>query len=258
MAITFGLTWTITGLWIAFPEPLAGTLGNLTIRNPLFFLAVYAPAIAALVVVLRAGGTSGAVRFLSRLRLWHCPPGWLLFTLLGVPANFYLGLWLKTGEIEVRFPFDNWPSALFAMLLLALLGPVEELGWRGVVLPVLQRKLAPLHAGLVLGIVWATWHVPAFFLSSTLQGDWSLPAFFVGSVAACVIMTPFFNACRGSLLLPAILHFQLINPLFPDAQPHDTVFFVASAILAVVLNRRTMLGRDASVTTVIPNRASRR
>jgi hypothetical protein len=76
--------------------------------------------------------------------------------------------------------------------------------------------------------------------------------FFAGAVATSVILTPMFNASRGSILLPALFHFQLINPLWPDAQPYDTWTFVAAAVLTAWVNRKTMFTRHAAVTGVVP------
>ena len=63
-------------------------------------------------------------------------------------------------------------------------------------------------------------------------------------------MTPLFNASRGSILVPALFHFQVNNPLWPDAQPYDTYFFVGVAVLVVWINRRAMLTRHGAVTEV--------
>ena len=63
-----------------------------------------------------------------------------------------------------------------------------------------------------------------------------------------VILTPFFNAARGSLLVAVLFHFQMMNPVFPDAQPWDMLIFAAVAILIAVVNRRAMLERGSSVT----------
>ena len=60
---------------------------------------------------------------------------------------------------------------MFAAAL--LIGPVEEIGWRGVALPLLQRRYAPLWASLILGAFWGFWHLPAFLLSGTEQSAWS-------------------------------------------------------------------------------------
>ncbi len=138
-----------------------------------------------------------------------------------------------------------------ALLLMLVLGPMEEFGWRGVALPLLQRKFRPIGADLILSILWATWHLPAFFLSGTPQSQWSFPMFFIGVVSISWILTPLFNAARGSILIAAIYHFQMNNPIWPDAQPYDSLLFAVIAVLAVLVNRRAMFSRSAGVTSVL-------
>jgi hypothetical protein len=137
------------------------------------------------------------------------------------------------------------------MAIALFIGPIEEFGWRGVALPLLQRRFTPLGAGLVLGVVWALWHVPSFLMSGTPQSAWSFGPYFIGILALSVIMTPLFNAAGGSILIAALFHFQVMNPVFPDAQPWDTLFYVIAAVIIVVLNRRTMLSRGEGVTEVL-------
>lgn len=62
---------------------------------------------------------------------------------------------------------------------------------------------------------------------------------------------PLFNHSRGSILLPAFFHLQLINPLWPDAQPCDTWVFVFIAAAVVWLNRETMFSRSGAITEVL-------
>lgn len=138
------------------------------------------------------------------------------------------------------------------MVLTAIKGPIEEFGWRGLALPLLQRKFAPIWAGLMLGVIWGLWHLPAFLLSGTPQSAWSFTPFFAGSVAVSVIVTALFNKSHGSILLPAAFHFQLNNPLWPDAQPYDMYVFVAVAVLVVWFNRNVMFNRDNAMTEIIP------
>lgn len=252
MLVAFGLAWGLIGAFLAFPDAITATLGPPSGHHPLFILAVYAPAIAAILVVLRAGGPRGVGRFLSRLLLWRCSPGWAAFLVVGIPAIYLLGSAVKGNLLPLSVPFDGPGAALGAMLFMLFLGPVEEFGWRGVMLPLLQRRLAPIWAGLVLGLVWGLWHLPAFFVSGTPQSAWGLMPFVIGSVAVSVILAPLFNSSRGSILLAALFHFQLNNPLWPDAQPHDTVFFVAAAVIVVWLHRGTMFRREGAATRVIP------
>ena len=101
-----------------------------------------------------------------------------------------------------------------------------------------------------MGVIWGIWHVPAFLLSGTPQSAWSFAPYFIGVVTLAVILTPIFNAARGSLLIAVLLHFQMNGPAWPDAQPWDTLVLVIVAVVVVLLNRKTMLTRDGAVTEV--------
>lgn len=250
--IVFGLTWGILGLYVFLPGVMNQSFGQLTGQHPLFFLSVHAPAIAAFVIVLYNGGASGFRRYLSRLLLWRCPAPWYVFLIVGVPLLFYAGSALKGNLFAEPLPFDSFGALLTAFFFTAIKGPVEEFGWRGLALPVLQRRLAPIWAALIIGLIWGFWHLPAFLLSGTPQGAWSFTPFFAGSVALSIIVTPMFNASRGSILLAALFHFQCNNPLWPDAQPYDILFFIAAAVVVVWLNRKTMFTRTGAATEVIP------
>jgi hypothetical protein len=82
-------------------------------------------------------------------------------------------------------------------------------------------------------------------------GAWSIVPFFGGVIALSVILTPMFNSARGSLLIAYLYHFQMMNPIFPDAQPWDNLLFAIAAVFIVVLNRRTMFKKGAGVTDVL-------
>ena len=66
LLISFALAWGILGLYIFLSERMEAVFGQLTGNHPLFFLAVYAPAIAAFALVASRGGLSGLRRFLAR------------------------------------------------------------------------------------------------------------------------------------------------------------------------------------------------
>jgi len=252
LLIAFGVAWGILGLFIFLPDWMISTFGPLTGQHPLFFLAVYAPAIAAFIVVAYNSGAGGLRRYLARLLLWRCSLAWYVFLIVGIPLVFLIGAAWKGNLFTEPFPFSSfWP--LIAALFFALIkGPVEEFGWRGLALPLMQRKFTPIVAALILGVIWGFWHMPAFLLSGTQQSAWSFTPFFVGCIALSVIVTALFNVSRGSILLSALFHFQLMNPIWPDAQPYDTYIFVAGAALVVWFNRKGMFTREGAVTEVIP------
>jgi len=253
LLISFGLAWGILGLYVFLPERMGALFGQLSGNHPLFFLAVYAPAIGALTIVVRAGGATGLKRFLGRALLWRCTTAWYAFLIIGVPLIFIGGSALRGNLFTEPFPFMSFHTLLAALVLAAIKGPMEEFGWRGLALPLLQRKLAPVWAGLVLGVIWGLWHFPAFLLSGTQQSEWSFMAFFAGCLAISVVATALFNRSRGSILLSALFHFQLMNPVFPDAQPYDTYLLIIAAALIVWSNRKEMFTKEGAVTEVIPN-----
>jgi uncharacterized protein len=123
-------------------------------------------------------------------------------------------------------------------------------------LPLLQRRFAPFWAGLILGVIWATWHIPAFLIGGTPQSAWAFGPYFIGVVSISVLLTPLFNAARGSLLIAALYHFQMMNPIFPNAQPWDTLLFFLAAVVVVWMNRHNMFRRGAGVTDVLMPDAS--
>lgn len=252
LGLSFGLTWGLAALLILFPGPIEAIFGQLGYTNPLFILAVYAPGIAGVLLVWWHHGVRGLGRFFGRLALWRMPIAWWAFLIVGIPVLFYMGALLK-GTASAPFPFDPWIALLPALLTTLFVGPVgEEFGWRGLALPLLQRRFAPIWSSLILGVIWGLWHVPAFFLSGTPQSSWSMPAFLFGAVALTVILTPMFNAARGSLLIPVLFHFQLNGPAWPDAQPWDALTFGAAAVAVVWLNRKTMFTREGAITDVVP------
>lgn len=256
VAIAFGVTWSVVGAYVFWPSWATSTFGQIGGTHPLFFLATWAPAIAAFSLVLFFTGRAGLGLFLSRLILWRCAPGWVIFILVVIPMAYVAGSQLKGGPLVAPVPPDG-VNALFATLFLMLfLGPVEEFGWRGLAQPLLQRYVAPFWAGAIIGAVWGVWHLPAFFLSTTVFAEWSFIPFFVGNVTLAILVTPLFNSTRGSLLWPMLFHWQLINPFWPDAQPYDTWIFVVAATVVVWWNRDTMFKRKGSMTEVVPDQGT--
>lgn len=249
---TFAITWGIIGSYLLAPDLTIGLFGDISGSHPLYFVATWAPALTGITLVLAYTGLAGLRAFLSRLLLWRCAPAWWLFVLFGIPIVFMAGSLLKGGPLLAPMPPDGADPMLALLGIMLFLGPVEELGWRGVAQPVLQRHMAPFWAGALIGAAWGIWHLPAFFLAGVVFEDWSFLPFFVGNVTLAILVTPLFNSARGSLLLPVLFHWQLINPFWPDAQPWDTWILVGVALVIVWWKRENLFGRDLAVTEVIP------
>jgi membrane protease YdiL (CAAX protease family) len=251
LALTFALSWLPMALYMIFPDPFTALFGEISTSNPFFILAVYAPSISGIFLTWRYYGLKGVGSFVRRLFFWRAPIQWWLFLLLGIPVIIYSAAAI-IGTIDEPFRFSPWYMLFPALLQSLLLGPLgEEFGWRGLALPLLQRRFSPFWASLILGTVWAIWHVPAFLMSGTPQSAWSFGPFLLGLIAIAVILTPLFNASRGSLLIAIFYHLNIMNPIFPDAQPWDSYLLAMVAVVIIFINRREMFQRGSGVTEVL-------
>lgn len=251
-AITFSITWGLISFYIFFPELAVSMFGEIGGSHPFFFLATWAPALAGFILVATFGGWAGIKIFLSRVLLWRCSPVWAALVLIGLPLVFIAGSMIKGGPVFAPLPPEGAGPLIAVLLMMLVLGPIEEFGWRGVAQPLLQRHVAPIWAGLIIGTIWGFWHLPAFYLSGTVQSGWSFTPFFIGNVMLAILVTPLFNNARGSLLWPMLFHWQLINPFWPDAQPYDSWILVAVSVVVAWINRATMFSRHGAITEVIP------
>lgn len=253
LGLTFLITWALIGFYVLLPDIASATFGEISGSHPFFFLATWSPAIAAFLLVFLYSGLAGIRLFLSRLFLWRAPPGWVAFILVVVPLVYLAGSLIKGGPVLAPLPPEGIGAMISVLFMMLFLGPVEEFGWRGVLQPLLQRHMAPIWAGILIGMIWGIWHLPAFFLAGTVFANWNFLPFFVGNVVLAVLVTPILNRTQGSLLWPMLFHWQLINPFWPDAQPWDTWILLGVAVIVVWWNRDMMFTRDGAVTEVLPS-----
>jgi hypothetical protein len=93
---------------------------------------------------------------------------------------------------------------------LRLCGPLfEEPGWRGFALPRLQRLHGPLVGGLILGSLWALWHLPGFLVPQKLPPSGTVMDFVrfaLALIALAYIIQWVFNNTGGSVFMAILTH----------------------------------------------------
>ena len=250
LVLAFTMIGAILAAFLLWQDALAKVFGPLSASHPLFILAVWSPALSSWAVILYTTGWAGFRGYLSRFSVWRCGIPWAVVIVLVIPFIYYLGAWLKGEPSYTLWPFDTVGSGLAALGLMAILGPIEEFGWRDLLQPLLQRLYTPLVASIFVGCAWGIWHLPAFFLSGLPQSNWEVLPFLIGVVAVSIIITPLFNSTRGGIVLPMLFHFQLNNPMWPDALPFDIPLFVALAAVITFIYRKEMFERKWGVTRV--------
>jgi hypothetical protein len=262
--LTFALSW---GVPVAFllAAPLLPVAVSVSGYSPLAFLAVWSPAIAAFAVVGLTDGWAGVRAYARRVTRLRGSWKWYAAVLVGVPLAYLLSAVVAsaTGGPPLRLGPDWLPAFVTVSLLRATQGPVEEVGWRGFALPLLQRRYSGLVSAVVLGLVWALWHAPALVVT-TAEFARVGPLFpglvrlFVVLVATSVVLTVVFNGSNGSVPIAVLFHW-LTNFDSPwesaSAVPlaQDVVFVVVAVIVAATVGRR-YLGRENRATDLFGRR----
>jgi membrane protease YdiL (CAAX protease family) len=199
------------GCWL--PGVLASHhLVHSTLNKPwLPLLATFGPALSALLVSWSGKAGMGKRALLQQLTIRKVAWPWYLVSLL-TPAALMLagtGLAVLLGEPPPHF---SWPRHWYSipatfLLILVLGGPLgEEPGWRGYAFPLLISRLGPLLASLVVGLLWAFWHLPLWFITGSLQSFQPFGGFLLQTLAVSVLFTWVWMASRGSLLTALLLH----------------------------------------------------
>lgn len=245
LALAFGLSWVV-----AWPLALASR-GWLPYRlHPALHLLVgLGPALAALLVAAREEG--GARGFL-RTRLRARPRRWLLVGALAPFAVF--GLAVAASRAPLALPplalLFLWPVSVLAF------GFGEELGWRGLLLPRVLARRAPLAATLAVAGVWALWHLPLVVDAQAIGkgGAASVARFAVGLPAGAVLLTWLRHRAGGNVLPCALLHGGLNAAATLVADPvaswTATLLLVAAALLALRTRPFRAATGDASLAAL--------
>ena len=229
--LAYALSWVI---WL--PGVLrVGSGGALEDLGLLLLLGTLGPSFAAIIVTALNGGWAAVRELLAKMLRWRV--GWKPYIFLFVtPLVFLLGL-LGLGlrpvagvlpflalQVVVLMPVN----AVFTSLLEA--GPLgEELGWRGFMLPRLLESFGDLRSSLILGLIWAFWHLPFFIFIGWRSGISVLTftlLYPLTIIAFSFAMTKLYHWTKGSVLIAILMH-GAVN--FTTAQLIDPEAFVLSS-----------------------------
>lgn len=178
--------------------------------NPWKLLAAFGPSLAGIITISLSKGKQGLQelwqRLSSRKTRWY----WYMFCLAVPPALMLgaLGIHTLLGGQGLNF---NDPAELYRVIpvfllvfFFSVLG--EEIGWRGFALPWLQKRFNALVSSLIIGLIWALWHLPLFWISGDFHQQLSLLWFVIQTVSITILYTWLFNSTNGNLLLILLLH----------------------------------------------------
>lgn len=170
-------------------------------------LRLFGPAMAAVFTIALLQGKAGFREWAAQLTRWRQPGYLYLLVFLGP-------LLVSAGIVAIGYPLGMLsfvPGSahllkfmVFFVLMIFLDGPLgEELGWRALLLPELLRKMPPLRAGLIVGVVWYLWHIPLYLADGK---ELHPVGYLVNVVALSIVFTWFYLRSGRSVFLSVLLH----------------------------------------------------
>jgi membrane protease YdiL (CAAX protease family) len=219
----------------------------------------FGPFLAAIVVLAVTRGKAGVMALLRRMVRWRVSPVWYAVALL-LPVAITVAATVLNVLFGAQAPssaeLSGWTGLVPGFFVLLLVpgfgGAWEEPGWRGYALPRLQVGRSALLASLILGLLWAFWHLPLMVVGEVNWSD------IVLVIAASVVFAWVFNSASGSVLIAMVMHAMnntisgsFFGPMFSGA---DSVreswllaaLWVAVAIVVVVATGPEQLSRKNS------------
>ncbi|HXL81736.1 MAG TPA: CPBP family intramembrane glutamic endopeptidase [Pyrinomonadaceae bacterium] len=242
---TFSATWICWAASSAISNGSAAAAPWLgVVASAVFLLGVFAPALVALALTKRNDGRTATQLLLGRIFKWNVGWRWYLFALaymavvklsVAVVHRMVTGAWPRFGQTP-------WYLMVGAIAVSTWAQAGEEIGWRGYALPRLAKHFGLAPASIILGIIWATWHLPLFFFPGNDLLGQSFPLYLLQVTAVSVAMAWLYWRTGGSLLLVMLLHAAVnntkdivpsadLNATTPWALSHSLVAWLTVALL---------------------------
>ena len=211
-ALTFAVTWACFITVVRSGGFPAGAPAR-PLLQVLLYLGIFAPALVALALTSRAAGNPGVRELLAGITRFEAGGRWYIFALAYMPAiklatavvhRIVLGTW-------PRFGTETWSLMLAAIPISTLVQAGEEIGWRGYALPRLADRLGLGLSSIVLGVIWAVWHLPLFYLTGADTLGQSFPVYLLQVTAISVAMAWLYWRTGMSLILVMLMHAAINN-----------------------------------------------
>ena len=216
--MAYAFSWIVWSPWVLsedgvglLPYQLSGwTKGLLSAAAILL-----GPTLSGFIMTGITEGREGIRRLLHRIVLWRVGLRWYLFALIGIPVVMALGTLILPEGLASLLGLGPWYVLTYLstyVLVVLLGGPLfEEPGWRGFALPRLQPLHGPLVGTIILGLLWALWHLPEFLVPAWAEssGGSSLLAivkFVLIAIAFAIVTTWVFNNTKGSVFMSILVH----------------------------------------------------
>lgn len=208
LAFSYFVFWGPLALFkiptISFVSAVKGPAWAIT----LYLIGGFVPSLLAIFLTWKKEGAAGLRNLGRRIVQVNIGWRWYLAAMLVVILTT-MGQLVIISLMGQAFGMTLFVAQLGSLLPLLILGPLsEEIGWRGYALERLQTRWNALTSSLIVGLVWALWHLPLFMMVGTSQHELGVPfiGFLVGLMANSIFYTWLYNNTKQSLWSAILLH----------------------------------------------------
>ncbi|MFJ5766376.1 lysostaphin resistance A-like protein [Lysinibacillus sp. NPDC093210] len=221
---TFSLSWILWG-----GLAILSQFNLLKFGTPLsiiiFILGGIAPGISEIWLKKKYSSKKEFKSFIRNIKNPRHPLAWYLFTIgLAFIACFLPTLWGGATKEQPLY------LALIYFPIMIIGGGLEEIGWRGYLQPALQKRWSAFTSTLIVGGIWAIWHLPLWFVVGSNQMSMNFLWFTLMALALSFLMTVIYQFTK-SIFLCIIFH-ALINSFWEVYLPNTNV---SSGFLTLML-----------------------
>ena len=201
---------TITLSWILWIPLLSFFNLQFQLTTLLIIIGGFSPFLSAIIITLLTEGKKELKNWLKtifqfRIKLiTYCFA--IVYPVVYIAASY--GLYLAFEGITVDF--SQIPSIILypigVIFVFFFGGGQEEPGWRGFALKKLLRPYSPFLSSILIGIVWAIWHLPLFFIEGSSQANIPFSWYFPNIIGMSIIFTMLYLRSNKSLAPSMVLH----------------------------------------------------
>ena len=233
LILFFVITFLVAWLFFITGSLISGNAHLSALSRLLIFIGAISPGLVAVSLTAITKGGEGVKLLINKISFKDTGITWYIFAISfiafikGLAALIFFllyGSWPQFGTTP-------WYVMLFAIAVSMWVQAGEEIGWRGYALPLMSKKFGLAMASILLGIIWATWHLPLFYITAADTFNQSFPVYLLQVTGLSVIMAWLFWKVDGNLLPLMVFHAAINNTkdIVPSASKASATPFTLNA-----------------------------
>lgn len=228
LMVTFGIAIVCWGTCIVCAQ-FGILLSNNWWMNIPYIIGAGSPAISSFLVLKWNREILGFSNWIRNIFTVKRPIWMYLFT-IGLCALYYVAMICIGGIGQMK------PIYMLIVLtpLMFIGGGHEEAGWRYILQPSLDKKFGFVLSALIVGVTWALWHLPLFFIPGVGQYGTSFLIFTIYVIGLTFALGAI-RKITDSVFLCVLFH-SLFNAASTVINPNKTLLgsTVATVLLVIV------------------------